>query len=361
MNSRSPLPGFGRRRFLEAAGLGALAVTGIGALAACGTKDSSGAAKALTEVRYALIGDGKAEPGTVLSHNLGGFDLASDLGVPVTYPSGFPASLPVMEAIKAGSVDFSFATATAVIYAIGGNVPVVPLVSYPLPSNEVDILVPKGSDIKSAADLRGRRIADHQGTTGTYSLVKYLDSAGLTIDDVDYVNLTAADAEAAFAQGKVDAWINWQPTIELARRKHNAATLPGVKTYDYAFFVASEDFAFDHPEVAATLARNVRDAQRWVEANPETAVDEFTALGGFGDSTLERDVYLDLVKARRLSYSGAGQFTAVDEGAIAGTQDLADNFHRLGVYPEPVDVQTWLSDSRFDSVRAAVAAELAQA
>ncbi|MFD1811746.1 NrtA/SsuA/CpmA family ABC transporter substrate-binding protein [Rhodococcus gannanensis] len=357
----SPLttPTLSRRGFFKATGAGLLGLTAL-SLVGCGTDTAAADGGPLTSVRYALIGDGNAEPGTLLRNNLGGFDLSGDLGVPVEWPTGFPASLPVMEAIKAGSVDFTFATATAVIYAIGGGVPIVPLVAYPLPSDEVEVLVPKGSDIRSAADLKGRKVADHRGTTGTYSLVKYLESAGLTIDDIEYVNLTAADAEAAFAQGKVDAWITWQPTAELARRKHDAATLPDVKTYDYAFFVASESFANNHPEAAATLVRNVRDAQRWIEANPEGAVAEFTRLGGFGGNELEAQVYLDLVKSGRLSYSGAGQFTSVGADAIAGTQDLADNFHRLGIYPEQVDVTSWLQDSRFDSIKSAVDQELAK-
>ncbi|MFC0447461.1 NrtA/SsuA/CpmA family ABC transporter substrate-binding protein [Rhodococcus jostii] len=348
-----------RRGFLKAAGAGVLGLSAL-SIAGCGSGTASGTSGGpLTEVRYALIGDGKAEPGTILRNNLGGFDLSADLGLPVQWPSGFPASLPVMEAIKSSSVDFSFATATAVIYAIGGGVPIVPLVSYPLPANEVDILVPRGSDIKAGADLKGRRVADHRGTTGTYSLVKYLQSVGLTLEDIEYVNLPAADAEAAFAEGKVDAWTSWQPTVELAKRKHDAVALPDVKTYDYAFFVASESLAFDHPETAAALVRNVRDAQRWIEGNPEVAVAAFADLGGFGNSDLEEQVYLDLVKSRRLSYSGAGEFGAVDAAAINGTQDLADNFHDLGVYPDRVDVTTWLQDSRFDSIKSTVTSALA--
>ncbi|WP_404314192.1 NrtA/SsuA/CpmA family ABC transporter substrate-binding protein [Prescottella equi] len=350
-----------RRGFLRATGAGLLGLSAF-ALTGCGTGNSSTTDTGpLTQVRYALIGDGNAEPGTVLRHGLGGFDVSADLGgVPIQWPTGFPASLPVMEAIKSGSVDFSFATATAVIYAIGGGVPIVPLVAYPLPSDEVDILVPQGSTIRSVTDLKGRKVADHRGTTGTYSLVKYLESAGLTIDDIEYVNLTAADAEAAFAQGKVDAWITWQPMAELAQRKHNAVTLPGVRTYDYAFFVASESFANNHPQQTATLVRSVRDAQRWIDANPEAAVSEFTRLGGFAGSELEAQVYLDLVRAGRLSYSGAGDFTTIGADAIAGTQDLADNFHRLGVYPDRVDVTTWLQDPRFDSIKSVIDQELAK-
>ncbi|MGW4124151.1 NrtA/SsuA/CpmA family ABC transporter substrate-binding protein [Nocardia sp. NPDC004711] len=361
MSSHVPAPfrALDRRGLLKAAGAGALALAGLSVAACAPGTTSRPSGGPLTRVRYALIGDGKAEPGTILRNNLGGFHLAGDLGVPVEWPTGFPASLPVMEAIKAGSVDFSFATATAVIYAIGGGVPIVPLVSYPLPANEVDILVPRGSDIRTAADLKGRKVADQRGTTSTYSLVKYLQSAGLTLHDIDYANLTAADAEAAFAQGKVDAWISWQPTIELAKRKHDAVALPGVKTYDYAFFVASEDLAFHHPDTAATLVRNVRNAQRWIDNNPDTAVSAFAGLGGFGNSELEQQVYLDLVKSRRLSYSGAGEFGAVDAAAVRATQDLADNFHSLGVYPDRVDVTSWLADSRFDSIKSSITQALA--
>ncbi|MFF3567852.1 ABC transporter substrate-binding protein [Nocardia jiangxiensis] len=343
------------RRGFVAAGAGLLGLSALAA-AGCGTGEKDDGP--LRRVRYALIGDGRAEPGTVLRNKLSGVDLGGELGVPIEWPTGFPASLPVMEAIKAHSVDFSFATATAVIYAIGGGVPIVPLVAYPLPANEVDILVPQGSPIRSAADLKGRRVADQRGTTGTYSLIKYLDSAGLTISDVQYANLTAADAEAAFAQGKVDAWITWQPTAELARRKHGAATLPDVRTYDYAFFVASESFANNHPQQAATLVRNVRDAQRWIESDPQRAVDAFTRLGGFGNNALEAQVYQDLIRSRRLSYSGAGSFTTVGPDAIAGTQDLADNFHRLGVYPDRVDVTSWLQNSRFDAIKRVIDQEL---
>ena len=69
-------------------------------------------------------------------------------------------------------------------------------------------------------------------------------------------------------------------------------------------------------------------------------------------------MYRDLVETKRLSYSGAGQFTSVGADAIAGTQDLADNFHRLGIYPEQVDVTSWLQDSRFDSIKSVIDKEL---
>ncbi|BCF86318.1 hypothetical protein RQCS_58630 (plasmid) [Rhodococcus qingshengii] len=65
------------------------------------------------------------------------------------------------------------------------------------------------------------------------------------------------------------------------------------------------------------------------------------------------------MKTRRLSCSGADEFTAVDTAVISRTQDLADNFHRLGVYPQQVDATTWLADSRFDSIKSTINTALA--
>ncbi|MEU6526667.1 NrtA/SsuA/CpmA family ABC transporter substrate-binding protein [Streptomyces sp. NPDC046924] len=350
-----------RRRVLAVGGAAALAP----ALAACGGGSRPGntalADGVPQKLRYAVIGSGRLGTPAALRYKFDGVDLGKELGgTTVSWPSGFTASLPVMEALKAGSVDFTFATATAVAYAIGGGVPIVPLAAYPLPANEVEILVPQNSTVRGAADLKGKRVADQQGTTGTYSLIKYLQTAGLRLEDVEYVNLPAADAESAFANGKVDAWISWTPAISLGRARHKARRLPNVKTYDYSFYVASESFAEEYPEAAAKAVRVIRDTQRRVNARPEASVEFFDKIGGFGSEDLEREVFLELTKEKRLSDSNADQLAPVDRKAIENTQDLADSFHALGVYPSKIDVTGFLRDSRFDTVKKAVAAELAE-
>lgn len=352
----SPL--LSRRSFIAStAAAGSTVALGVGA-----PLGALAAAKFPAVVNYAQIGEGKAEPGAVLRYDLGGIDLSKSLGgAKIEWKSGFPASLPVIEAMRAGAIDFSFITSTALIYAIGGKVPICPLVSYPLPSDEVDILVYPDSGIKSIRDLKGKRVADMRGTTSTYSLVKSLEAAGMTLADIQYVNLPVPDAAAAFANKRVDAWIIWQPGGELTRRRVGATTLPNVKTYDYAFFVASEKFASEYPEAAAILARTARDAQRLIEAKPDEVVAKFNDLGAFGSNKMEQQVYVDLVKANRLSFSGAGQLNIVDEKTATDIQALADSFHALKIYPEKIKVKEWLTDKRFDSIRRVVSQELSKA
>jgi len=350
------------RRTGRAAGVVAVALAlGLGACSSSGADPEARSGGVPETIRWAQIGEGKAEPATIVRYDLGGIDAEERLGgAEIDFQPGFTASLPVIEALQAGEVDFSFATSTAVIYAVGAGIPIVPLGAYPLPKDEVDILVPEDSEIRSAADLVGKSVADQQGTTSTYSLSRYLDDAGLSFDDIEYTNLNVTDAAASFTGGSVDAWISWQPQAELVKERTGARALEGVETYDWAFFIASQDFVDRYPEAAAELVRIVRDAQRWIEADPEGAVAEFEGLGGFGDDPLESAVYRKLVEDSRLSYSGAGDIGVVTEQTAEEVQAAADEFTKLGIYPEQVDVRSFLTDPKFDGIKATVAQTLEQ-
>lgn len=365
------IPG-ARRRFLTQAGSALLGTAGALWLAGCSKEGAPTAASsapaapaappasAQPQLTIAIVGDGRTGVFASLRAGEGGRKLEEEIDAKVVWQPGFTASLPVMEGIKAGGVDFSFATATAVVNAVAAGVPIVPLAAYALPADEVDVLVAANSPIRSAADLKGRKIAHQNGTTGTYSLVKYLEGAGLRLSDVEAVSLSGADAYTAFAQGSIDAWIHWQPASALALAKlgDKARTLPAVKTYDWAFYVARTGFAEQHPQVAAKLVRLIRETQQYIVAHPDDTVASWAAQGGFEAGSTEQKVYRQLIVDQRLSDSGATALRPIDEAAAASTQDLAENFHALGVLPNRTDVRSFLLDPKFDAYREQVAAEL---
>jgi sulfonate transport system substrate-binding protein len=344
-----------RRNLLHGAGLAVLA-------GAAGLKINKAVAEhaAPPQVTIAIIGDANASTWTSLRAAVTGRTIDEELGTRVVWQPGFTASLPVMEAIRAGGVDFTFATATAVVNAVGARVPIVPLAAFPLPVDEVDVLVATGSPIKSAADLKGKKVAHQNGTTGTYSLIKFLQSGGLRLPDVQAVSLSGADAFTAFAQGSIDAWIHWQPASALALAKlgDKARVLPGVKTYDYAFYVAHQKLGEKHTATAARLVRSIRDTQTYINAHPDETVALWASKGGFAPNSLEQRVYRQLIVDKRLSESPAVDLAPISEAAAASTQDLADNFQALGVLPNKVDVRGFLLTPAYQSVRQAVAAEL---
>jgi sulfonate transport system substrate-binding protein len=352
---RIDLPRPSRRQVIAASGLALVA----GSLPRIGN-GAQAAEAAPPQLTVAVIGDGRTGIWASLRGGVGGRNLEAELGTRIVWQPGFTASLPVMEAVKAGGVDFTFATATAVVNAIPARVPIVPLAAYPLPANEVDFLVSANSSIKSAADLKGKKIAHQNGTTGTYSLIKYLETAGLRLTDVQAVSLSGADAFTALAQGSIDGWIHWQPATALALAKlgDKARILPAVKTYDYAFYVARAEVAEKYPQTFGKFVKIIRETQAYIFAHPAESVKLWASQGGFPPDGAEQAVYEQLIRDARLSDSGAVDLKPVDETAAASTQDLADNFQALGVLPNKVDVRGFLLSSKFDAAKKAVAAEL---
>ena len=341
-----------RRTLLAASGLAAAAPLFAGR-----------ATQAAAPITVAIIGDGSNGVLASLLSKAAGIDADAALGTKVIWQPGFTASLPVIEAIRASGVDLTFATATAVVNAVGAGVRIVPLAAYALPVDEVDFLVQAKSDIRSAADLKGKTIAHQNGTTGTYSLIKYLETAGLRLSDVKAVSLSGADAYTAFAQGSIDGWIHWQPAAGLALAKlgDKARLLPAVKTYDYAFYVAREDAVAQAPQTYAKLIRLIRDTQAWIAAHPKEATKNWASLGAFDINGPEAPVYEKLIVDARLSDSGAVNLRPVDAVAAESTQDLADNFNALGVLPSRIDVKSFLLSPKFDAYKAEAAKQLASA
>lgn len=68
-------------------------------------------------------------------------------------------------------------------------------------------------EIKTVADLKGKKVAFEQGSVSQFFLNAVLKEAGLSQADVEAVNMTATDAGTAFAAKQVDAAVTWEPAL----------------------------------------------------------------------------------------------------------------------------------------------------
>ena len=116
----------------------------------------------------------------------------------------FAAGPQMLEALKAGAIDIAQTGEAPPIFAQAAG-PRLTYIAFepPAPKGEA-ILVPKDSEIRSLADLKGKRIALNKGSNVHFLLVRALESAGLDYDQIEPVFLAPADARAAFASGSVD-------------------------------------------------------------------------------------------------------------------------------------------------------------
>lgn len=135
----------------------------------------------------------------------------------------------VVTALASGQVDVAGGAPSAAIYnafrqGIGIRV-VADKGSMRAGSGYLGLVVRKGleGDIKSFADLRGRRVAwpgYGSGTTNDVALDKMLAASKLKETDLDLQNLTFSDSLAALATGSVDAAYLIEPLMQSAEQRN---------------------------------------------------------------------------------------------------------------------------------------------
>jgi sulfonate transport system substrate-binding protein len=76
------------------------------------------------------------------------------------------------------------------------------------------IVARRSAGVRSAADLRGKRIATSLNSSAHFYIVKMLQSVGLLERDVTVVGMTPPAMPAALARGEVDAVSIWEPAAE---------------------------------------------------------------------------------------------------------------------------------------------------
>ena len=242
----------------------------------------------------------------------------------------FPAGPVLLEGLNVGSIDFGtvgeappiFAQAAGANLVYVGNEP-------PSPASEA-IVVPKGSSLRTLADLKGKKIALNKGSNVHYLLLKALEKAGVAYADIQPVFLPPADARAAFERGSVDAWAIWDPFLAAAEKQIGARVLADGKglVANYQFYLASRTYAEKNPEILRIVRDEVAKVDDWGRNNPDEVATILSAQTG-----LSRDVVA--LAASRYAYG----VKPVSVDVIAAQQKVADAFSNLKLIPKPIVVK----------------------
>ncbi|MCR1759228.1 ABC transporter substrate-binding protein, partial [Pseudomonas aeruginosa] len=154
--------------------------------------------------------------------------------------------------------------------------------------------------------------------------------------DIQPAYLTPADGRAAFENGKVDAWVTWDPYVASAQRQQRARVLAdgqGLASYQ-RYYLASSDYARKHPEVLQQVFAELQRTGRWLKSHPADAAKVLGPLWGNLDAAT-----VEQANARR-SYD----VQPVSADGLDEQQRIADAFHAQGLLPKPVDaraVEVW--------------------
>lgn len=253
----------------------------------------------------------------------------AEQGVKVTWTE-FPGGPQLLEGLNVGSVDFGVTGETPPVFAQAAGADLL-YVAYepPAPTSEA-ILVPKGSSLTSVADLKGKKVALNKGSNVHYLLVRALEDAGLSINDVTPVYLPPADARAAFERGSVDAWVIWDPFLAAAEQQLQARSLRNGEGLvdNHQFYLATRPYAQKHPQVINTLIEEVRGVGEDSKADPDAVTAQVAPLLGLSPE-------ITRVAVKRQGYGAQPLTPAV----VQAQQKIADTFTELKLIPKKLSIK----------------------
>ncbi|MFB5268279.1 ABC transporter substrate-binding protein [Paenibacillus enshidis] len=272
------------------------------------------------------------------------FDLAHNVDLQI---GAFGNTSPLMSVIT-GDVDIVFTTLQSYLVSInalieeGSDISSLPKIVYlHNASTGADGIVADAS-IKTVADLKGKSVTAQYGEVTHYMLAKALSTAGLTVEDINLVDMGPGKGGAAFVAGSVDAATTFEPYLSQGTTARNGNIIISTADMENTILdvmVVSAKNAEEKPEWLQNTLKAVEDATQYVESDLDAAA-ELTA----------DDLQVSAEEVKTM-FPTVHLYTLEDnhEGMDAGgwlyetMQDVVNFYNSIGVIKEPFDVNELVS------------------
>ena len=253
-------------------------------------------------------------------------DEFEDMGIKVEYAE-LTSGADQTQALASGDVQVLYAVGASSVILSAANGADIKVLNMYSRSPKAFCLYSKDNTIRSAQDLRGKTIAGPAGTNLHELLVAFLTKADMTIEDVNYVNMSIPDAKAALEGGSIDAALLAGATAYQAKQQGYHLITDGEGLIDAIIAVAvTSEFYEKYPEVIDSLM----EAQEEIEEFMRQDEDEAFAL-----TAKALDIDVEAVKEMYLYYDFSTKVTSGDKN---GFQRTADFMYENGMIEKKLEV-----------------------
>lgn len=311
--------------------LGLSLVTAMVFAAGCGgEKKAAPAAPPIKELKVTYVKSPLNIPSIVDKNNqtlVKGF--AKD-NIKVTFPE-INSGAKQTEALASGSLDVCSALGgTSAILAAANGVDVKVVGIYSRAPKAFNVMV-KDPTIKSAKDLKGKKVAGPKGTILHQILVAALDKEKLTQNDVNFVSLGIPAGVNALLSGEVDAALVAGADVLRAQKAGARVLANGEGLVDATIVIGvSGKLLKEHPEVVKKYLALHQENIDFMKKEQAKAYD-FTAK--------ETGLKVDEVKIMAPWYDFTTKVTDVDVKDLEATQDF---LMKMGMQKKKIDIKSML-------------------
>ena len=263
---------------------------------------------------------------TIIEKDQGIFE--KELGVPVEYAE-LTSGADQTQALASGDVQVLYAVgATSVILSAANGADIKVLNMYSR-SPKAFCMYSKDESLTTPESLKGKTIAGPTGTNLHELLVSYLAQADMTLDDVNYVNMSIPDAKAGLDGGSVDVALIAGATAYNAEQQGYHLVADGEGLISALIAVATtQKFYDEHPDVIEKLNAAQGEIASYMADNQDETMETVAAA-------LDLDV--DAVKEMYGYYDFSTEITDADK---EGFQKTADFMYESGMIENELDVNT---------------------
>jgi len=263
---------------------------------------------------------------TIIEKDQGIFE--KELGVPVEYAE-LTSGADQTQALASGDVQVLYAVgATSVILSAANGADIKVLNMYSR-SPKAFCMYSKDDTLTSPESLKGKTIAGPTGTNLHELLVSYLAQADMTLDDVNYVNMSIPDAKAGLDGGSVDVALLAGAAAYNAEKQGCHKVIDGEGLIKAIIAVATtQKFYDEHPEVIAQFEKSQQEIADFMKENPDETI-----------SIVAKELDLD-EEAVKDMYGYYDFSLDISDDDKEGFQKTADFMLESGMIDEPLDVNT---------------------
>ena len=196
----------------------------------------------------------------------------TDKGLEVTtkdYQSGKAAA----DALLAGEADISV-SADIVFVSNSFTHPELKILGTVATVENVGLVALKDRGVIKPSDLKGKKIGATKKSVSEFFLGTFLTFNGLSLADVEVVDLKPKDMGDTLLRGDVDAVSTWEPNVFNIKQQlgNRAISWPIQSGQRYnMLLLTKEKFLRDHPGAIERFLESIVQAEKFVRDNNETA------------------------------------------------------------------------------------------
>lgn len=203
-----------------------------------------------------------------------GFFDEEGLNLTIEASNGGAAAIP---GVVSGSYDFGFSNYVSIMVARDKGLD-LKVVANAASANGTPgpaaVVVPNGSSIKSPADLSGKKVSiNNLENIGDTVIRRIVDEDGGDSTKIQFVEVAFSGAEAALANGQVDASFLLDPFLVPALSHGNRVVTYNFADFDpkldISGFFASGRLVQEKPELAAKFRSAMNKSLAYAQANPD--------------------------------------------------------------------------------------------